>query len=290
MSAISATQAQHVVPEPTTRIKVSDKDELDVWVWGEGEPVVFVHGAMARDLLKPLADELVRKNGYQAIYYGRRGHGGRGLPGQATDITGQAADIIAILDALRIGRAHVAGHSFGAFVALELAVRSPERLRSVVLLEPVLAVALSEASQQIQAAFERAFAMIAQQYLSGEAGRAVTAFADLTAGVDGVWERLEPRLPTGARALAAADLNTFFQVDGPAMGAWLAKGVPVQQITTRLVWIGGTDSPKSFADTRDYLHRVLPRMKTYDIDGVGHYFPALKPAETAAALYAALRP
>jgi pimeloyl-ACP methyl ester carboxylesterase len=279
------------MPEPTTRVKVSDKDELDVWVWGEGEPVVFVHGAMTRDLLKPLADELVLKGGYQAIHYGRRGHGGRGLPGQATDITGQAADVVAILDALRIDRAHVAGHSFGAFVALELAVRSPERLRSAVLLEPFLAEALSEASQQIQAELvERAIPMIAQQYVSGEAGRAVTSFGELTAGVEGVWERLEPKLPTGARALAAADLNTFLQVDGPAMGAWLAKGVLVEQITTPIVWIGGADSPPTFADTRDYLHRVLPRTKTCDIDGVGHYFPALKPAETAAALHAALRP
>jgi pimeloyl-ACP methyl ester carboxylesterase len=56
------------------------------------------------------------------------------------------------------------------------------------------------------------------------------------------------------------------------------------------VWIGGADSPSTFADTRDYLHRVLPRTKTYDIDGIGHYFPALTPAETAAALDAALRP
>ena len=26
--------------EPTTRVKVSDKDQLDVWVAGEGAPVV----------------------------------------------------------------------------------------------------------------------------------------------------------------------------------------------------------------------------------------------------------
>lgn len=290
MNAVSATHAQQAMPEPTTRVRVSDKDELDVWVWGEGESVVFVHGAMTRDLLKPLADELVRTGGYQAIHYGRRGHGGRGLPGRASDITGQAADVAAILDALRIDRAHVAGHSFGAFVALELAIRAPERLRSAVLLELFLAEALSEASQQIQAGFERAFPAIAQQYLSGEAGRAVMAFADLTAGVEGVWERLEPRLPTGTRTLAAADLNTFFQVDGPAMGAWLAKAVPMQQITAPIVWIGGADSPSTFADTRDYLRRLLPRTKTYDIGGIGHYFPALKPAETAAALDAALRP
>lgn len=100
MGNINQTRGQQVMPEPTTKVRVSAKDELDVWVMGEGDPVVFIHGAMARDFLKPLADELVRTGGYQAIHYGRRGHGGVGLPGETADIAGQATDVVMILDAL----------------------------------------------------------------------------------------------------------------------------------------------------------------------------------------------
>ena len=121
----AGTPTSRGMPEPTTRVKVSDKDQLDVWVAGEGEPVVLIHGAMTRDLLKPLMDELVKKDRYQVIHYARRGHGGHGPPGETADIPGQAADVVAVLDALGVDKAHVAGHSFGAYIALELATQAP---------------------------------------------------------------------------------------------------------------------------------------------------------------------
>lgn len=89
MGNFNETRAQQAMPDPTTKVRVSAKDELDVWVTGEGDPVVLVHGGMARDLHKPLTDELVRTRGCQAIHYGRRGHGGHGMPGEAAHIAGQ---------------------------------------------------------------------------------------------------------------------------------------------------------------------------------------------------------
>src|SRR5918992_2278401 len=105
----AGTPPSRAMPEPTTRVKVSDKDQLDVWVAGEGAPVVLIHGAMTRDLLKPLMDELVKKDRYQVIHYGRRGHGGHGLPGKTADIPRQGADAVAGLRALGGGKAPPAG-------------------------------------------------------------------------------------------------------------------------------------------------------------------------------------
>ncbi len=47
--------------EPTTRVRVSDQDELKVWVTGEGSPVVFSHGVFWPDLLVPLMAELAKQ-------------------------------------------------------------------------------------------------------------------------------------------------------------------------------------------------------------------------------------
>jgi pimeloyl-ACP methyl ester carboxylesterase len=210
------------MPEPTTRVRVSDKDQLDVWVAGEGVPVVLIHGAMARDLLKPLMDELVKTDRYQVIHYGRRGHGGHGLPGETADIPGQAADVVAVLDALGVDKAHVAGHSFGAYIALEMATQAAGRLLSAVLLEPPLAQAQTEAVQQaLKQLAEVAMPLVVDRYTSGDADGAVTAFLDFTSGVQDAVELIEPALPQGARALAAADLNTWLQADLPAMGSWM---------------------------------------------------------------------
>jgi pimeloyl-ACP methyl ester carboxylesterase len=287
MSSTSTTRSYYGMPAPTTTVRVSDGDELDVWVTGDGEPVVFVHGALTRDLLEPLAGDLARRDGYRAIHFGRRGHGGVGLPAVPADIPLQAKDVVAILDALGIDRAHVAGHSFGALIALELATRVPERLRSAILLEGPLAQ--TEAMQQSLPNLQQAMALVGTLHAGGDSDGAVATFWDFTSELEGSADIIEPMLPDGARELAAADLDTWFQVDLPAMGSWMADPAAVSECTTPIVWIGSADSAPLFRESRALLQKWLPSLRTAEIPSVGHYFPALKPAETAAALDELLR-
>jgi pimeloyl-ACP methyl ester carboxylesterase len=287
MTMSDTVKTRRGMPAATTRVRVSDGDDLDVWVSGDGDPVVFVHGAMTRDLLEPLAGEIAQRDGYRTIHFGRRGHGGLGLPAEPADIPGQAYDVVAILDALGIDRAHVAGHSFGALIALELATRAPERLRSAILLEAPLVQ--TEAMQRELPALQEAMSLLAATYMSGDTDGAVARFWDFTSDIEGAAELIEPALPEGARALAAADLGTWLQVDLPAMGSWMADPAAVKEFTTPIVWIGATDSSPVFGESRALLQEWLPSTSTAEIAGAGHYFPVLKPAETAAALDELLR-
>ena len=286
MSNISETAARRVMPDPTTRVRVSDGDQLDVWVIGEGTPVVFVHGGVMRDFLVPLADELTRRGDHQVIHYGRRGHGGRGLPAEATDIPGQVPDVLAILDALRIEKAHVAGHSLGGYIAMELATRAPDRLLSALLLEPLFGqvVRSTEGQEIMRAVAEVAMPAIIEQYANGDGYGAVSTFYEATSRVENAREPVERALPKGARELAVTDLATFLRVDWPPMGAWMAAPVPLPEATTPIVWIGSTDSGAVFDESRAHLQEQLPGTTTYTIADVGHYFPLLKPAETAVAV------
>src|SRR5688572_22585301 len=260
MSTTSATAARRVMSDPTTTVRVSDGDDLDVWVIGEGTPVVFVHGGVMRDFLVPLADELTRRGDHQVIHYGRRGHGGRGLPAEATDIPGQAQDVLAILDALGIEKAHVAGHSFGGYIALELATRAPDRVLSALLLEPLFGQVVRRADGQaiMRAVAEVAMPAIIEQYANGDGYGALSAFYEATSRVENAREPVERALPKGARELAVTDLATFLAVDWPAMGAWMAAPVPLPEATTSIVWIGSTDSGAAFDESRAHLQQQLP--------------------------------
>ena len=286
MSDMTETAAQRVMPDPTATVRVSEGDELDVWVIGEGTPVVFVHGGVMRDFLVPLADELTGRGDHQVIHYGRRGHGGRGLPAEATDIPGQMHDVLTILDALGVEKAHVAGHSFGGYIAMELATRAPERLRSALLLEPLFGqvVRSTEGQEIMRAVAEVAMPAVAGQYANGDRDGAVSTFYEATSRVTNAWEPVERALPTGARELAVTDLATFLQVDWPAMGAWMATPVPLPEPTLPIAWIGSTESGAPFDESRAHLQEQLPGTTSYTIADVGHYFPLLKSAETAVAL------
>jgi pimeloyl-ACP methyl ester carboxylesterase len=80
------------------------------------------------------------------LTYHRRGYGGSSRVEGRISCERQAADCQAVLQALRMARAHVIGHSFGGSIALQLALQAPDIVGSLVLLEPALFVGDSSAS------------------------------------------------------------------------------------------------------------------------------------------------
>jgi pimeloyl-ACP methyl ester carboxylesterase len=67
------------------------------------------------------------------VAYDHRGNGRSEAADAPTTMATYVDDLLGLMDELRLGRAHVYGQSFGGMVALELVLRHPERVRSVVL-------------------------------------------------------------------------------------------------------------------------------------------------------------
>lgn len=108
-------------------------------VVGEGEPIIVVHGGPGLDhaYLQPGLDALATRN--TLVYYDQRGTGRSvaALDPVAINLDTFVSDIDALRMALGYERVVVLAHSFGVLIALEYAARNPERVRALILMNPV---------------------------------------------------------------------------------------------------------------------------------------------------------
>ena len=103
-----------------------------------GPPVLVVHGVTNTGArYRRLAEGELP--GCRVIAPDLRGHGAS-IWDPPWDVGRHVADLIALLDAERIGRATVVGHSFGGMVAMELAAAAPDRVEGVALLDPACGI------------------------------------------------------------------------------------------------------------------------------------------------------
>jgi flavin reductase (DIM6/NTAB) family NADH-FMN oxidoreductase RutF/pimeloyl-ACP methyl ester carboxylesterase len=103
---------------------------------GSGAPVLFIHGVgMSAAIWRPQID-LMRER-FDVIAIDMLGHGASPLPPENAELADYADQAIRLLDHLGLDRVAVVGHSMGALVAQEIALRAPSRVGSLVCLNAV---------------------------------------------------------------------------------------------------------------------------------------------------------
>ena len=102
---------------------------------GADPPIVLVHG-FGGDLNNWLFNVPALAEAHRLYALDLPGHGRSGKDVGNGSLASLAAAVLAFLDALEIDRAHLVGHSLGGAVALELALRKPERAVSLTLVSP----------------------------------------------------------------------------------------------------------------------------------------------------------
>jgi pyruvate dehydrogenase E2 component (dihydrolipoamide acetyltransferase) len=101
----------------------------------DGSPVVLVHG-FGGDLNNWMFNQPVLAERHLVTALDLPGHGGSSKDVGAGDLGFLAETLVRFLAALGIERAHLAGHSLGGAVALELALERPETVASLTLVAP----------------------------------------------------------------------------------------------------------------------------------------------------------
>ncbi len=198
-----------------------------------------------------------------------------------SSVDANTEDIAAFIRGMNLAPVTLVGHSFGAFVALNLAIRYPELVEKVVAEEPIFAPALaSNPKNPLQ--------LLSLLFRNFKAGK---SFARL--GMKGV----EPTF----KALAAGDTTTAQKtfIDGVTDGkktpetldeltrrqledniAALAGEDPfinkiklsdAKKIACKVLLLSGTESPYAFRFINEQLEKNIPKAQHHVFQGASHW-------------------
>lgn len=228
---------------------------------GSGAPILCIHGAGGSALLWSDAVHNLARLG-RVISYDRRGctRSERPQPYVRTSVAEHADDAAALLDALAAAPAVVIGRSYGGTVAADLALRHPDRVRALVLLEGDATRELAPATAEwVDALADRLHEVAAQD------------------GVDAVAETLICEvLGEGAWRSFPDEPRRILTQNGPAILAelqgewWLAADASVlATIDQPTLLVAATDSRPELREPTEAMAASLPNARTALVSG-GH--------------------
>ena len=99
---------------------------------GSRAPLLYLHGTDSLSHWPEFLDDLAKS--YDVIAPDHPGFGGTETQDQLDDVSDLAYYYLDFIEALDLKGVHLAGHSLGGWIALEMAVRSQERLADVTLI------------------------------------------------------------------------------------------------------------------------------------------------------------
>jgi pimeloyl-ACP methyl ester carboxylesterase len=252
-----------------------DDVELTYEMKGRGAPVVLVHASAFVSWYVPLVEGLADLT---TLRYRRRLRPSESGGYRSLTVADDAAICGRLMDHVGWPRAHIVGHSYGALVALRLAMDAPERVGSIALLEPAARGVSS--SVQVVAALEPVVAA----YRSGDTAGAVDAFLRHVGG-DGYRAVLDRVVPDASGdALAEADL--FFQVEMPAVTRFRFGPSEAARITAPVLNVVGTESVPRFREGGELVQSWFPQAERLTVPRAGHLLMVQNPAAVAEGLRA----
>jgi abhydrolase domain-containing protein 6 len=239
---------------------------------GRGEPLVLLHGIGGdKDNWTFVALFLTRR--YRVIAWDAPGFGDSSLAEDGSyGVEAQVVRLHAFLQALGIGRAHFGGNSMGGMIAGQYALRYPEEVQSLWLLDTAY-VASAQPSEGF-AAIER--------------GEPNPLFArtedDFRRLVRFIMEK-RPIMPSPIRRMVAARQVASYALNLRIFDELRASVVPLEEAVqglmtpTLIVW---GDCDRVFHhSSAEILQRALPRSRVIVMHGIGHVPMIEDPRRTA---------
>jgi pimeloyl-ACP methyl ester carboxylesterase len=226
---------------------------------GAGEPLVLVHGSWSDhhnfDAAVPGLAEAFR-----VVAYDRRGHSRSERPAVPATRAGQEDELAALIEALDLGPTHVVGTSFGAAIALGLATRRPDLVRTLVAHEPALP-ALDAVAMRVQERIAAAVDRVAR----GDAEGGARQFVEEIALGPGGWELLPEPLRATMLRNAQAMVDEGQDPDWSAIDRRAVADLPMPFLLT-----AGGQSPAWFGGVVAALREIAAGARFHRYPDAGH--------------------
>jgi pimeloyl-ACP methyl ester carboxylesterase len=239
---------------------------------GKGKPVIFLHGyTLDCRLWDPQFFELAKK--YRVIRYDLRGYG---RSQAAVEIPySHPADLITLMNALKIQRAHIVGLSLGASEGVDFLAQYPNRLLSLTTASGGVSPMHSSETDTPKLRAQRAMRRFHESAISAEKWKKLgidvyrsqwllTLYSICGPNRDAIWPQVQRMVKAwpGKQRLTA-DHRT--RVEPPAFVRLAQPGRPRVPV---LIIIGGYD--KGTMASCSELARLVPNTKCVQIPNAGH--------------------
>ncbi|MCC5809025.1 MAG: alpha/beta hydrolase [Ectothiorhodospiraceae bacterium] len=249
---------------------------------GDGLPLVLIHGSLCDYRYWPLQARVFNAH-YHVFtlslrhYYPERWDG----RGDDFNLEQHCEDIVAFIDSLQAGPAHVVGHSRGGYLAFHLALNHPSRVRSAVLADPGgdLDRSLGEGGVDDDPAGLAPDLMLKtfERLENGDIDGALEVFIDAV-NTPGSWKRSPEKFRDAARDNAYTLFGQVKEERRPYTREAAAA------ITVPTLIVSGANSPTPFPEIATALSKAIPGAERVVIDNASHTMNLEQPAGFNAAV------
>jgi pimeloyl-ACP methyl ester carboxylesterase len=241
---------------------------------GEGEPVILLHSSSSsRRQWRRLKQEIGSR--YRFLALDLYGYGDTDFPEPSDGfVLEQEVALVEHVISRIEGRFHLVGHSYGGAVAMKIALKYRDRVRSLYVHEPVaFSLLRMEGLLTEWEEIQRVCAGIASHVQKGFDQEAAELFIDYWGG-QGTWaaipNRRKPVLARSARKVVL-DFTALFGASD-SLSAYAKLTTPVR-VTA------GATSPSPARRVAELLGRAFGDGSLHVLDGVGHMAPVTDPEQ-----------
>lgn len=244
--------------------------------FGTGRPVLALHCSLAHGgAWAGLAGHL---SGWQLVAPDLPGHGQAPDWDEKSDLHADATEgALGILRGLPTP-VPVIGHSFGATVALRLALEHPELVERLILFEPVLFAAARLAGGPAFGAYELAHRDFKTLYHAGDRAAAAAEFQSIWGTGESLADLTERQRDNIIRRINLVEAQNSVLIDD---NAHMLDPGRLEGATLPVLLVEGALSPPIIPAIHTELARRLPQVHRARVEGAGHMLPITHAADCA---------